>query len=99
MGVVIMPRVFNQPREVPIIRAPSTREGVRAAFGKRLAAARVTAGYPDRVSIARAMGIEPSTYGRWERGETEPAYADLLRLCGLLNTDPNFLLIGLKSKV
>lgn len=94
-----MPRAFIRPREVPITRAPSTREGVRTSFGKRLEAVRIAAGYRDRVSIARDMGKEPSTYGRWERGETEPAYADLLRLCELLNTDPNFLLTGIKTKV
>lgn len=99
VGIVVMPRAFNQPREVPINKAPSIRENVAKGFPVRLRAARITAGYTDATDFARQMGIQAPRYRRWEAGTAEPSIANLVRLCELLSTDANFLILGKKSKV
>lgn len=98
MGIVVMPKAFRQPREVPINKAPSNRENVAKGFPVRLRAARIAAGYADATDLARQMAIQAPRYRRWEAGTAEPSIGNLVRLCELLNTDANFLLLGKKPK-
>ena len=49
-------------------------------FAGRLRAARISSGYSTQKSFAEAIGEEPETYRRWERGETEPHLAALKRI-------------------
>ncbi len=60
---------------------PATDGGVRKAFAKRLQALRIARGYESARAMAQALGVNEMTYGRWERGETEPNYGTLLRIC------------------
>lgn len=54
---------------------------VRRAFAERLAAARLTAGYETEKDFAQhALGIDAQRYRRWERAETEPDLAMLVKI-------------------
>jgi transcriptional regulator with XRE-family HTH domain len=44
--------------------------------------------------FADLLAIEENTLTRWERGETEPGFDMLLRICQVLDTTPNELLLG-----
>lgn len=83
-------------RTLEVVRQakPITDEAARAEFAKRLTALRITRGYADRRNFARAFGVHEMTYGRWERGETEPTFGMLIRLCQFLETTPDFLLLN-----
>jgi len=62
------------------------------AFGKRLKSAREAAGYVSAQGFAAVLGQEPHTYRHWERGEAEPDFENLTRICELLRVTPNDLL-------
>jgi len=62
------------------------------AFGKRLKSAREAAGFPSAQGFAAVLGQEPHTYRHWERGEAEPDFKNLTRICELLRVTPNDLL-------
>lgn len=66
----------------------------RKTFATRLRAMRIAKGYKTSKEFAEAIGIEVGTYNRYERAETEPSLETFLRICHLLGTDPNFLLLG-----
>lgn len=61
-------------------------------FASRLKDAREKAGFTSAQSFANVLGQEPHTYRHWERGETEPDFENLTRICELLNVSPNDLL-------
>lgn len=61
-------------------------------FGTRLRQARERAGYKSAQSFAGVLGAEPHTYRHWERGESEPDFEMLTRICELLEITPNELL-------
>lgn len=61
-------------------------------FGKRLRDARKRAGYDSAQQFAGVLGKEPHTYRHWERGEAEPDFEMLTRICELLTISPNDLL-------
>lgn len=60
-------------------------------FAKRLREARERK-YPSAQSFAAVLGQEPHTYRHWERGDTEPDFESLTRICELLGVTPNDLL-------
>jgi transcriptional regulator with XRE-family HTH domain len=64
-----------------------------ALFASRLKAARLSRGYLSARQFARAIGIDENRYTRYERGEIEPGFAILLRICTALGTTPNELLL------
>lgn len=61
-------------------------------FGKRLKAARIAAGYSSAQQFAHVLGLEPHTYRKYERGQSEMNYDVLTRTCELLKVTPNDLL-------
>ena len=72
---------------------PATRhEAILRTFGKRLKAAREKAGYDSAQRFAHMLGLEPPTYRKYERGEAEPNFETLTRMCELLKITPNHLL-------
>lgn len=63
-------------------------------FGKRLRAMRISAGYESAREFAAMIGVAENTLTRWERGETQPNLQTLLRICQILQTTPNEILVG-----
>lgn len=61
-------------------------------FGKRLRAAREGAGYRSAQQFAHAIGMEPHSYRKYERGTAEPNFERLVQMCEQLNVDANYLL-------
>lgn len=65
---------------------------ISRSFGRRLRKV-----CKDRFRTARALAeaaaLEENTLTRWMRGETEPSFEILLRLCHLLGVTPNDLLM------
>jgi transcriptional regulator with XRE-family HTH domain len=61
-------------------------------FGQRLREAREHAGFRSAQQFAGALGSEPHTYRKYERGQAEPNYETLTRICELLDVTPNQLL-------
>ena len=61
-------------------------------FGSKLRQARERKGYKSAQSFAGVLGVEPHTYRHWERGEAEPDFEMLTRICELLAITPNELL-------
>jgi transcriptional regulator with XRE-family HTH domain len=51
-----------------------------------------------RARWARRIGVSPALYGRWETGEYQPKVVDVLRICVLMRTDPNYLIAGVLSE-
>lgn len=62
------------------------------AFGKQLRKARESAGYTSAQAFAHVLGQAPHTYRHWERGEAEPDFKNLTRICELLQVSPNDLI-------
>lgn len=67
---------------------------VTAAFANRLKTIRGAKDYTSAKDFALSLGIEPATYRAYERGEAEPNFSTLLRICQLLDISPNDLLLG-----
>lgn len=61
-------------------------------FGRRLRTARRAAGFTSAQKFAGLLGKEPHTYRHYERGEAEPDFDTLTRMCELLKVSPNDLL-------
>lgn len=85
---LVMPRgVLKQP--------PAPALAARRAFAQRLVAARRLAGYDTQEAAAAALGMpEAETYRRWERAETEPSIAILLKICNVFNVTADQLIRG-----
>lgn len=69
----------------------------RQAFAERLRVARKAAKYRSARAFSTALGVEPETYRRWERAETEPNIFWLVRLRDLLRSTGlslDFLIAG-----
>lgn len=75
-------------------------EELRKAFGARLGVVRrlygESSGTPDlsRTKFARALGLEPETYRRYERGEANPTLETLVKLYELTHISLHFLITG-----
>ncbi|WP_181335405.1 helix-turn-helix domain-containing protein [Hyphomicrobium methylovorum] len=61
-------------------------------FAKRLKQARKEAGYRSAESFAAAASLEPHTYRKYERAQSEPNFETLMRMCELLKVPTSFLL-------
>ena len=68
-------------------RTPDSSE-----FGDRLRAIRVRNGYPTCGDLAKAIGVNRATVGKWETGSRQPDLDMLVILCHFLNVTPNDLL-------
>ena len=65
------------------------------SFGQKLRQRARQLGLSD-AEVARRAGLSERRYGNYVTGKREPAYAVLLKLCAVLDADPNSLL-GFKS--
>lgn len=76
-------------------KTPSTQRYVTImkTFGTRLKKAR-QAKYESAAKFAHAIGKEEHTYRHYERGESEPDFETLERICNLLEITPNDLMPG-----
>ena len=70
-----------------------TAPPVRVRFAARLVQTRLKRGIPLPRQLAEQLGIDARRYQRFERAETEPDFTLLLRICAILNTTPNDLLL------
>jgi len=78
---------------------PETRyRQIMKTFAERLKAAREKAGYESAQQFAGAIGLEPHTYRKYERGQSEPNFETLARICEVLDVTPNHLLPSLAKK-
>ena len=66
---------------------------MKKAFGNLLRGLRKKA-FPkmSAAQYAESIGIEPPTYRTYERGEAEPGFENLTRICQSLGITPNDLL-------
>lgn len=67
---------------------------LRHDFARRLAALRKALGYEEAVDFAKSLGIDQNTYTRWERAETYPQIANLLRLKTVTGVTVDYLYFG-----
>lgn len=65
---------------------------IMKTFGARLRAARERAGYRSAQGFAAVLGMEPHAYRKYERGEAEPNFENLLRICEMLDVTTDDLL-------
>ena len=67
-------------------------KAIMRTFGQRLKEAREAAGYRSAQQFAGVLDLEPHTYRKYERGQAEPNFDTLTRICELLGITPNHLL-------
>jgi len=67
---------------------------MRAAFGRRLRAARIAAGYESAAAAASVIGLDEVRYRAYERGARVPALAALLAIQRTLGISLDWLLVG-----
>ncbi len=65
-------------------------------LGDRIRAARIAAGFSSAADLARAVGVEPPTFRKWERGESEPTYPQLIELARKTGASLDFIVAGHK---
>ncbi len=63
-------------------------KGNPSAFAARLRALREATGYT-QAEAATEVGVGYQTYMRWERGEREPEYSQLLKLAAMFGVTLN----------
>jgi HTH-type transcriptional regulator, cell division transcriptional repressor len=63
------------------------------AFGRRLAAARASAGL-NQAQLEQALDISQSAVSRWESGEKYPRPARIAEMAALLGITAGYLLFG-----
>jgi len=71
--------------------AYTRHQQIMSKFAKQLRAARARK-YKSAQAFANKMGLDPHAYRKYERGETEPNFETLVRLCEDLSITPNDLL-------
>ena len=79
---------------MPAKRPPKPASPLRAAFARRLEAARIAAGYETMRDFALALGIEQARYRRWEAAETEPDLHHLQKISRLTGVSLDTLVSG-----
>lgn len=92
-----MPESYaNQPTgdHQPIGEVHPMPDQSRKNFAKRLKSLRQLH-YHTAEDFASVLGIQGPRYRKWELGKAEPSIALLLRVCQLLGTTPDFLLLGI----
>jgi len=60
-------------------------------LGKRLRELRIDKGL-NQVDVAKVLGIERSTYGKYETGDSSPDCAKLIQLADFFNVSTDYLL-------
>jgi ribosome-binding protein aMBF1 (putative translation factor) len=65
---------------------------IMSTFAERLKHARERAGFESAEVFAHAADWHPHRYRKYERGEVEPNFDTLTRICELLGCTPNDLL-------
>lgn len=65
---------------------------VMEEFGARLREAREQAGYRSGHAFSAVLGIEKNRYRFYERGQAQPPFDVLIRICWLLHIDVSDLL-------
>lgn len=63
-------------------------------FGRRLRAARITAGYDEAADFAAVLGLESPRYRRYERGESMPPLDVLEDIADRTRRSLDWLLLG-----
>lgn len=63
-------------------------------FGRRLRAARITAGYEEAADFATDLGIEAPRYRKYERGESVPPLDVLEGINTMTGRSLDWLLLG-----
>lgn len=93
-------KLLSLSGEARQIRMANNREAWRLtkAFGTRLRACRIAAGFETADLFADTLGIEGPRYRRYERGESLPPIDLLKQLCTVLNTTSDFLLFGAPTR-
>jgi len=71
----------------------STAENAAGSLPERLVEAREAVGL-SAAQLARRIGVKSSTLHAWEAGRSGPRPNVLLRLAGMLNVSPTWLLTG-----
>ena len=61
-------------------------------FAKRLRRARKEGGFASAQKFSASIGLEPHTYRKYERGQSEPNFEILVRICEVLNIQTSELL-------
>jgi transcriptional regulator with XRE-family HTH domain len=64
------------------------------AFGLRLRASRIAAGYVEGQDLAKDLACEAPRYRQWERGDAMPPIDFLEMICDLTGKTSDFLLFG-----
>jgi ribosome-binding protein aMBF1 (putative translation factor) len=85
-------------KRMPAKKPPKPVNPMRAAFARRLEAARMTAGYETMRDFAAALGVEEGRYRRWEAAETEPDLLHLQKIARLTHISLDVLITGTHHK-
>lgn len=70
------------------------RDRMMAAWGRRLAASRLAAGFETAADMAREVKMEANAYRKYERGEAMAPIDMLELICKLTGKSLDFLLLG-----
>jgi transcriptional regulator with XRE-family HTH domain len=79
---------------MPAKQSPKAMNPLRAAFARRLEAARVAAGYDTMRDFAEMLGIQEARYRRWEAAETEPDLEHLQKISRATGVSLDTLISG-----
>jgi ribosome-binding protein aMBF1 (putative translation factor) len=100
MGLSSFVRVWSELDTLRTMKKHKPRKPVSGryqlimkTFADRLREAREQSGrYKSAAQFANVLGIEPHAYRKYERGQSEPNFDTLTRICELLELTPNQLL-------
>lgn len=81
-------------RAMPAKLPPKGASQHRAAFARRLTAARVSAGFETMRDFASHIGVLEARYRRWEAAETEPDLFHLARIAEATGVSLDILIAG-----
>ena len=93
-GYRTLPVVVPAPKRGPVARPNITREYL--ALAGRIDA--LAAEYPSRDDFAHAIGMSRTAVYAWIDCQRHPQANSLMRICILLNVNPNWLLLGIGPK-
>ncbi len=62
-----------------------------SSFGNQLKQARLNKGLTQK-ELAKLLNVSPAAYSLWEKGEREPRFEVLEKLCKILNVDISYLM-------
>lgn len=68
------------------------------AIGARIRDARLRCGYSSQEKLAERLNCSYQSVSKWERGESEPGYKNLIKLCDLFDCESDYLLRPDKQK-